>query len=114
MPLGRKLWHEIFEGVFPASDPGSAQHQSLVQADPVGPGGELALALEAVEFRVQAEQGFLQRVLGVEGVLEDAVDPGGEEAEVGLHQVGKGFAIPLDGLHDQFGLLGLAHRQVID
>ena len=67
-----------------------------------------------MQFRVDAEQGFLEGVLGVQGILQDPVDAGGEEPHVGFYQLGKSLSVPLEGLGDELGFGFLVHSGLID
>ena len=46
---------------------------------------------------MDAHQGFLEGVLGVQGVLQDPVDARVEQPEVRSHKAAEGIAIPLLG-----------------
>jgi hypothetical protein len=104
MPVVLETWHQIFEGILPATDALAAGHEGLVHADAVGPGAEAAGALEARQFPMQDEEGVLEGVLAFRLVPQDPLDHPEEHPEVGPDQGLEGLGFALAGLADQVGV----------
>ncbi len=81
-------------------------HEDEVDGETVQPGGEGALATEAIELAKEMKEGLLGHVLGFGYVAQHAETEGVDTSLVKSVERGKGVSVALFGALDRFGFAG--------